>query len=123
MHNAIAFSSLLFGESATMASEAAILGVPAIYLDNDGRGYTNEEEEKYGLVYNYTESEEEQLRAIKKGIEILTTPNLKEEWQKRRMKMFSEKIDATALMVWFIENFPESVTVMRENPDYQYKFQ
>ena len=38
MHDAIYYSSLLFGESATMASEAAILGTPSIFMDNDGRG-------------------------------------------------------------------------------------
>jgi hypothetical protein len=36
--------------------------------------------------------------------------------------MLSEKIDVTAFLVWFIENYPESVTVMRQNPDYQYNF-
>ena len=55
MDDAIASASLLYGESATMASEAAVLGVPAIYLDNTGRCYTREEEEKYGLVFNFTE--------------------------------------------------------------------
>lgn len=49
-------------------------------------------------------------------------PNLKEEWQRRRQKMLSEKIDVTAFMVWFIENYPDSVKVMKENPDYQYNF-
>jgi hypothetical protein len=48
--------------------------------------------------------------------------NLKEEWQKRSEKMLSEKIDVTAFMVWFIENYPESVKVMKENPEYQYRF-
>jgi hypothetical protein len=49
-------------------------------------------------------------------------PNLKEEWQKRRMKMLADKIDVTAFMVWFIENYPESVRIMKTDPDYQYRF-
>ena len=122
MHDAIAFASLLFGESATMASEAAVLATPAIYLDNIGRGYTNEEEKKYGFVFNYSESVPDQLKAIKKGVELLTTPNLKEEWQRRRQKMLADKIDVTAFMVWFIENYPESARVMKENPNYQDRF-
>ena len=40
------------GESATMASECAVLGVPAIYAAQTGRGYTNEQESRYGLVTN-----------------------------------------------------------------------
>jgi predicted glycosyltransferase len=54
MHDALAYASLLYGESATMASECAVLGTPAIYLDNQGRGYTDEQEKKYGLVFNFT---------------------------------------------------------------------
>jgi uncharacterized protein len=122
MHHAIAFASLIFGESATMASEAAVLGIPAIYLDNTGRLYTKEQQEKYGLVFNYTESEEDQQKAITKGMELLTMPNIKEEWQEKRQKMVAEKIDVTAFLVWFIENYPQSIQVMKENPDCQYKF-
>jgi hypothetical protein len=36
--------------------------------------------------------------------------------------MLKEKIDVTAFLVWFIENYPESVRIMREDPDYQEKF-
>ena len=98
------------------------LGTPAIYLDNVGRGYTDEQEKKYGLVFNYTESLEDQEKSIQKGIELLQTPNLKQKFQTRRQKMLSEKIDVTAFMVWFIENYPESVSVMREKPGFQNRF-
>ncbi|MBE0637805.1 MAG: DUF354 domain-containing protein [Bacteroidales bacterium] len=105
MHHAIAFASLVFGESATMASEAAMLGVPAIYLDNTGRLYTREQEEKYGLVFNYTESEQDQQRAIAKGVELLTTPGIKEKWHQKRARMLGEKIDVTEWLVDFVEEF------------------
>lgn len=105
MHHAIAFASLVFGESATMASEAAVLGIPAIYLDNTGRLYTREQEEKYGLVFNYTENEQDQQRAIVKGLELITTPGIKEEWQQKRARMLEEKIDVTAWLVDFVEEF------------------
>jgi len=36
--------------------------------------------------------------------------------------MLSEKIDVTAFMVWFVENYPESAKIMKENPGYQYRF-
>ncbi len=105
MHHAIAFASLVFGESATMASEAAMLGIPAIYLDNTGRLYTREQEEKYGLVFNYTESEQDQQRAIARGLELLTTPGIKEQWQQKRARMLREKIDVTRWLVDFVEEF------------------
>lgn len=122
MHNAIAFSSFVFGESATMVSEAAVLGIPGIYLDKKGRFYTNELQEKYNLVFNYNESEISQKQAIQKGVELLNMPDLKNEWQKRRQKMLADKIDVTAFLIWFVENYPQSFKIMKENPQYQQRF-
>jgi len=112
----------LYGESATMASECAVLGTPSIYLDDVGRGYTDEEERKYNLVFNYSESDSDQKLSIKKGVEILQDKNLKPIWKKRRQKMLADKIDITAFMVWFVENYPKSKKIMKENPDFQYRF-
>ena len=42
VHHLIAHCRLLVGESATMATEAAILGVPAIYCGHDFPGYVRE---------------------------------------------------------------------------------
>jgi predicted glycosyltransferase len=105
-----------------MASEAAVLGVPAIYLDNTGRCYTREEEEKYGLVFNFTESEDDQQKSIQKGVELLSTPGILAEWQTRRQKMLRDKIDVTAFLAWFVENWPESMKIMKETPDYTERF-
>jgi len=122
IHDALAYASLLFGESSTMASECAMLGTPSIYIDSKGTLLTKELSSKYELVFNYSESILDLQKAIEKSIEILKTENIKEKWQKRRNKMLSEKIDVTAFMVWFIENYPESFFIMKENPDYQFKF-
>lgn len=121
IHDVIAFASLVFGESGTMISEAAVLGTPGIFLDNTGRLYTKEEEEKYGLVFNFSESLTDQVKAIQKGIEILNNNNYK-HFNKKRKKLLSDKIDVTAFTVWFVENYPNSVRIMKENPDYQLRF-
>jgi uncharacterized protein len=121
MHDALAFASLFFGESATMASESAVLGTPAVFLDKIGRGYTDEEEE-YGLVFNYKNSLADQEKAIAKGVDLLTRPGTKDIMQKNRKNFLEDKIDVTAFLVWFIENYPESFGVMKEKPGYQYKF-
>ncbi len=123
MHDAMALSSLVFGESATMAAEAAVLGVPAIYLDNTGRGYTQELENKYGLVFNFTESEADQQAAIDKGGDLLSQPAIRSKWQQKRQRMLDDKIDVTAFMLWFVENYPKSAQTMKNNSDYQYRFQ
>lgn len=122
MHDAIAGASLVFGESATMVSEAAVLGVPGIFLDNTGRYYTKDQENTYGLCFNYTESIQDQDIAIRKGIEILRQDHNSEEWQKKLNKMLVEKIDVTAFLAWFFENWPESFKTMKENPGFQEKF-
>lgn len=99
IHSLLYYSTLLYGESATMASEAAVLGTYAIYLDDEGRGYTDEEEKRYNLIFNFSESEEDQKRSIDKGIAILKSKNPKEEAQKNRKKLLNEKCDVTKFMI------------------------
>jgi len=121
MHDVLAHASLFFGESATMASESAVLGTPAVYLDQIGRGYTDEEE-AYGLVSNYKNALSDQEQAIQKGLNLLKNPNLKEEMHKNRQRFLENKIDVTAFMAWFVESFPESKRKMLDDPDYQGRF-
>jgi predicted glycosyltransferase len=109
IHDAIYFSSLLFGESATMASEAAVLGTPSIFMDNDGRGYTDEEESRYGLVFNFTEHHEAQNKAIEKAVEILTLQNSEELFKAKREKLLKEKIDTTAYMISEVEKYQSKI--------------
>jgi len=122
MHDAIYYSSLLYGESGTMASESAVLGTPAIFLDDVGRYYTAEQEKKYGLVFNYSESLVDQDRSIEKGVELLKKVDLKKDFIARRNNMLSDKIDVTAFLGWFVENYPFSHDIMRKNPEYQLRF-
>lgn len=119
MHDALAFAKLLYGESATMASESVVLGVPAIYLDNDGRCYTSDQENNYGLVFNFTESIEDQEASIQKGIQILKE---NKDYQLQREQLLNDKIDLTQYLVWFLKNYPNSVKVVQKNPDYQNRF-
>ncbi len=95
------YAALIFGEGATMASEAAMLGVPAVYVNSLQLGYLKELEKDYQLVHNYTRQEP----ALQKALELLQKPNLKEEYQKRRKKMLDEKVEVTQWMVEFVEGF------------------
>lgn len=121
IHDVIAFASLVYGESSTMSEEAAMLGVPSVYLNNDSTYYTKHLERDYQLMYNLTESEDDQQKAIQIGMDILRQAD-SQEWKKRQLRMQRERIDVTAFLVWFIENYPESKRIMKENPDYQYNF-
>lgn len=122
IHHVLNYASLLYGESATMASESAVLGTPAIYLDNDGRGYTDEQEDKYQLVYNFNESEEDQENSINKGIEILKMKDADQVFLERRNKMLLDKINFTNFLIWFIEEYPNSFKSLKENNDLQFNY-
>jgi predicted glycosyltransferase len=117
IHDVLAYTTLFIGEGATMASECAILGTPAIYINTISPG-TIEEQEHYGLLYGFRNSE----GVHEKVMQMLNSQNIKVENQKKRNKMLSEKIDVTALMVWFIENYPKSAEILKTNPDYQNVF-
>lgn len=55
IHHALNFASIVVSEGATIASEAGVLGTPTIYINSISRSYC-QDEEKYGLVYNTSES-------------------------------------------------------------------
>lgn len=122
IHHLMNYASLLICDSQSMAVESAMLGVPSLrFNDFAGRiGVLEELEHKYGLTYGITTNYPQKL--FEKVEELLAMPNLKEEFQRRRQAMLADKIDVTAFLVWFIENYPESAKIMKENPDYQFKF-
>lgn len=122
IHDVIYHAKLIVSETGTMTTEAAILGTPAILCHGFAWKMGNfiELEKKYGLVYNYDSSEKE--KAIEKAIELVQEGNLKKEWRKKREKLLKEKIDMTAFMAWFIENYPQSLEKFRQNPNIQYLF-
>ena len=124
IHHVMSFATLYVGDSQSMAVEAAMLGVPSLrfndFVGPKRIGVLVELEEKYQLTYGISSKQPDLLYSKVK--EILSLPNVREEWQNRRNKMLGEKIDVTAFITWFIENYPESKKIMLENPDYQYNF-
>ena len=119
MHEVMSSAKLLYGESATMASESAVLGVPAIFIDNDGRCYTDEEEQRYGIVFNFNEHDEDVERSIKKGIEILRADK---SYSENRDKILRDKISFTDYLYWVVNEYPESISKLKEDKTYQDKF-
>jgi predicted glycosyltransferase len=122
MHHALYYADIYLGDSQTMTAEAAVLGTPALrFNDFVGKlGYLEELEHRYGLTYGIKTSEPERL--FEKIDELLKMKDRKQVWQERRQRMLADKIDVTAFMVWFIENYPDSVEMMKKDPTYQYRF-
>lgn len=122
MHQVLANASMLISDSQSMTMEAAMLGIPSIRVsDFAGRISVLEElEHKYGLTFGIPTNLP--VKLFDKLDELLALPGLEREFQIRREKMLHDKIDVTAFLVWFIENFPESAAIMTENPEYQERF-
>ena len=100
-HSFVYFATMYIGEGAKTASEAAVLGVPSIYVSTTRRGYLDELEERYSLAYTFKNREQ----AFEKAVELLEDENIKNKWQGKREKMLNEKIDTTKFMVEFIEGY------------------
>jgi len=116
MHHAEAAASLIYGESSTMVAEGAVLGTPGIFLDNTGRLFTKDIEDKYGLCYNLTESEADQVKSIEIGERILSGQD-GIDYKSRHEQLLHEKIDVTSMFCWFIEGYPETERLWRDNRD------
>jgi predicted glycosyltransferase len=104
MHHLMGHVSLLVGESATMASECAVMGVPAIYAANTGRGYTDEQEDRYGLVFNLRQLAWPHLRETIDS--VLAVPS--SVWQEKRNRLLREKIDVAPFVADLILDYPRS---------------
>lgn len=122
IHSLIYYSTMLIGDSQTMTSEAAVLGTPSFRCNSfAGRiSYLDEQEKKYGLTFGFLPAQFEEM--LIKINSLLGMSDLKVEWQKRRLTMLADKIDVTAFMVWFLENYPQSRKIMVEDPSFQYNF-
>jgi len=111
-HSLLYYAQLYIGEGGSTATEAAILGTPSIHISSTAKYCGNFEDlhRNYRLIYTFSDDR----RALEKAIEILEDPNSKRKWRQRREKMLKEKIDVTAFITDFIENFPESFYELRE---------
>ncbi len=118
IHSLLFYATLFIGDSQTMTSEASILGTPALRCNSfAGRlSVIEEEEHKYGLAYSF--KPENFSRLLEKVQELLVMQDLKKEWQHRRRLFLADKIDVTSFMVWFVENYPESIRGIKDVPNF-----
>lgn len=121
-HSLMYYATMFVGDSQTMTSEAAVLGTPAVKCNTfAGRlAVPNELEQKYGLCYSFLPTQQDVFFA--KIDELLAMSNLKEEWQKRRQRLLTEKMDYSGFLVWFLEHYPQSRRILARQPDIQSQF-
>ncbi len=106
IHDFMRKCKMVVGESATMASESACLGIPAVYISNTGRGYTTEQDRRYDLIKHYRLDEWNQILGC---IEAWAGNDLKNDWQEKRWRMLGDKIEVTDWLVDLIEKYPHSI--------------
>lgn len=118
IHHIMAFSSLLISDSQSMSVEAAMLGIPSLrFSDFSGKISVLEElNDKYNLTYGIKTSDSDQL--LEMTGKLLSNKQLSHIYQQHRYDMLSEKIDVTKFFVWFVENFPNSKSIVKSDPDY-----
>ena len=143
MHHVMAFASLYIGDSQTMAAEAGVLGVPFVrFNDFVGRiGYLRELEDVYELGYGIHATplasdspirradgsvQPSGVEELYKRVETLVNMDADERsvlWSARRNQMLSDKVDCAKFLTWFIENYPNSATeVKNATPDFWDRF-
>lgn len=118
MLSALQQATVVVSEGAKTVAEAAVLGTPAFYISTCFASQIKEMQDKYQLIYHYSNGK----NLVEKVLSLLEIPDLKEAWRSKKNLMLKEKIDVTKFMVWFIENYPESVKIMQQDKEFQLQF-
>ncbi len=93
VHHVLAFAKLVFSEGATMASEAAMLGTHALYVNTIVSGSTREQAERFHLLYNFNEGEDRYERAALQAEKLLEMPDLTQLGREKQAALLAQKVD------------------------------
>ena len=88
IHHLLSHCELYIGESATMAGEAVMLGVPAIYAANDQRGYTDELANQ-GLLWTLLDIQADVICNLIKSVDEVVGS----QWEERLERFYEGKIN------------------------------
>lgn len=118
MHDVLASASLFIGESATMASESALLGTQAVYINSlPLMGYLDLEQ-KAGLLKHFNSS----VGVVEYVKQITQKDKIKADAQNGSFELQKDFINPTKFLGWFVKNFPSSMDIMKKDPNYESKF-
>jgi len=113
-HSLLYYATLFIGDSQTMTSEAAVLGIPSIRCNSfAGRiSYLEEQEKKYKLTYAFLPEEFDELKI--KLESLLNKSNIKDEWRDKRDKMLRDKIYVTDFFFDVLKSFSTNGRLNKE---------
>lgn len=119
IHHYIKNMDLFIGDSGTMATESAYLGVETIQFDPgvDSWGVIDffSNLDTLYIARNFND-------VIKKTKEIISLKDSQRKIETGLKKIKDAEISLVDFIVWFVENPTESAKIMKENPDYQNRF-
>jgi predicted glycosyltransferase len=113
MHDVLSQARLFIGEGATMASECAMLGTPAIYVNSLELGYMHEQE-KLGLIYGFRSSS----GVLEKVKILLSNPHFLSETRIKRDLMLKDMINPTELLLRVFDGFSQGLLEIDDIQDY-----
>jgi predicted glycosyltransferase len=99
IYDVLFYASVFVGESATMASEAALLGTPSLFVSDFQLGYLQYLEKTGGLVHNFGSSLNEQQAAISMSETLMLRPHDREKNREEAQAFLNRHIDVTQFMV------------------------
>lgn len=118
VHHALHYASLFVGEGATMASECAALGTPAIYVNSLDAG-TLQQQAKNGLIHNLRYEK----GVLELALNVLVDMEYKKGLRKKIEALSKERYNLTDFLVWLVEEYPNSKKMLLEGGlDLQEKF-
>jgi len=111
IHEDMKKCDVFWGNSATMATEAVIMGLPAIFIGSEKFAYLKELEEN-GLLYCFSPDQIEQ--SFRKLDDLLQQSPSDKQSEDSLVQLLEGKINITELIIWFIENLPESADILSD---------
>jgi len=107
IHHILSRATVYIGDSQSMATEAALLGIPSLRYnsfvgENDMSNFIKLEKE-LGLLYNFNSFE----KLLKKLREFMNNPELKKEWMEKRRGYFKNMADINEESFEIISSFME----------------
>ncbi|WP_394741803.1 DUF354 domain-containing protein [Natronococcus roseus] len=101
IHDLLARADLFLGEGATMATESALLGTPAIYVSGLRAGVLEELEARYRLL-RWLSADVRPIEVLSHARELL---RIREStWTRRRRRVLEETVDTTDVIVGAVED-------------------
>ncbi|OGJ91255.1 MAG: hypothetical protein A2268_02125 [Candidatus Raymondbacteria bacterium RifOxyA12_full_50_37] len=105
IHDLIYYATLLYGESATMAAEAAVLGTHSIFCYFTGLGSITELENAYQLVYNFRLSSASQRKSVSMATALASEPDIWTLGKEKRKHLLAEKGNGMSMFLKEIRRF------------------